>query len=348
MKDKSTRQLAIWLYIGTFAILIQIILGGITRLTGSGLSITEWKPLLGAIPPMNTAAWEKSFQQYQQIAQYKIVNSHFNLEDYKTIYFWEWLHRNWARMLGILFLIPYLIFQAKKQIPPKLQIHLITLFILGIMQGLIGWIMVRSGLNNTAISVSDLKLAVHFIAAIGLLSYTLWIAFHLSIAQEQFYQPINRKQSYYFLLGLIYVQLVAGAFMAGSKAALAAPTWPDMNGFVIAPDLFNSQADSHLRYLLLIQVVHRILAYLILIKTVQLWYKNRGLNKHPLSFIMTDLPLILVFIQVMLGVCSLVFNFEPQMKVFAILHQFTAIILLANVLLVCYLHKKQCRLKFNS
>src|SRR5690606_25315793 len=126
---------------------IQVLLGGITRLTGSGLSITEWKPILGTIPPLNEQAWQEAFLKYQQIAQYKLLNSHFSLSDFKAIYFWEWFHRNWARFMGLVFIIPFVYFIFTKKIDKKMIKPMIILFLLGALQGLIGWIMVKSGLN---------------------------------------------------------------------------------------------------------------------------------------------------------------------------------------------------------
>lgn len=340
MKDKVDRRLAIWLYCGAAGILIQILLGGITRLTGSGLSITEWKPLLGAIPPLNAAEWEHSFHQYKQIAQYKIVNTHFNLEDYKAIYFWEWLHRNWARMLGLLFIIPYLLFSLKNEIPKKLHLHLIVLFVLGTLQGFMGWIMVKSGLNDTDITVSDLRLAIHFLAAVVLFAYTLWVAFWISIPNYLILPPLHSKQTPFLLLIVIILQLFFGALMAGSKAALSAPTWPDMNGSLLPTALYETGADPHWRYLLVVQFIHRLLAYLILAFTIILYYRTGKQRPQQFSFVTTKLPLLLTLVQLALGICSVIYSFEPFVRNFALLHQLVALLLVSNVLLICYLNQK--------
>ncbi|TCC81686.1 COX15/CtaA family protein, partial [Pedobacter hiemivivus] len=172
MKVKDNKQIATWLYFGAGTIIIQILLGGITRLTGSGLSITEWQPLLGTIPPLNQSAWQTSFDKYKEIAQFHIVNSHFTLEDYKSIFFWEWLHRNWARFIGIAFLFPLIYFLIRKKIEKKLLFSLLFLFILGLLQAIIGWIMVKSGLNDINIKVNHIRLSIHFVAALILLCYT--------------------------------------------------------------------------------------------------------------------------------------------------------------------------------
>ena len=140
--------IARWLLLGVALLMIQVVLGGITRLTGSGLSITEWKPLLGALPPMNENEWQILFEKYKHIAQFKLLNQDFTISDFKFIYFWEWLHRNWARLISIVFLIPFFFFMYKKMITKEMIPKLIALFVLGLSQGLIGWIMVASGLND--------------------------------------------------------------------------------------------------------------------------------------------------------------------------------------------------------
>src|SRR5689334_1241383 len=189
---RSSRPVAIWLLIGIFMLVVQVLLGGITRLTGSGLSITEWKPIMGALPPMNNHDWNIAFEKYKQIAQYKYVNAYFTLSDFKSIFFWEWFHRLWARLIGVVFLIPFVIFIIQKRFGKDMIRPLIILFILGGLQGLVGWIMVKSGLEDEGLLyVSHYKLAIHFIFALGLLCYTLWFALQLLIPSNQI--TINNK-----------------------------------------------------------------------------------------------------------------------------------------------------------
>ncbi|RYG52193.1 MAG: heme A synthase, partial [Chitinophagaceae bacterium] len=229
--SRSSRPVAIWLLIGVLMIIVQVLLGGITRLTGSGLSITEWKPIMGALPPMHEKEWMEAFDKYKQIAQYKFLNSHFTLHDFKFIFFWEWFHRLWARLIGIVFIIPFIIFIIQKRFRKDMIRPLIILFLLGAMQGLVGWIMVQSGLNDSElVYVSHYKLAIHFILALGVLCYTLWFALKLLVPARHF--TFNRSLHTWmgWLIGILTIQLVYGAFMAGLKAATAAPTWPDING----------------------------------------------------------------------------------------------------------------------
>src|SRR5216110_2117694 len=172
--SKSSRPVAVWLLVGVVMIMIQVLLGGITRLTGSGLSITEWKPLLGTLPPLNDQQWNGAFEKYKQIAQFKYINSSFTLHDFKFIFFWEWLHRVWARLIAVAFIIPFIIFIILKRFKPKMVKPMIILFLLGALQGLVGWIIVMSGLNEENIYVSHYRLAIHFILALGLVCYALW------------------------------------------------------------------------------------------------------------------------------------------------------------------------------
>jgi cytochrome c oxidase assembly protein subunit 15 len=341
MKDRANRQIAAWLYCGAFCIFIQILLGGITRLTGSGLSITEWQPLLGVLPPITTAEWEHSFNQYKEIAQFKKLNSHFSLVDYQLIFFWEWLHRNWARLIGLIFIIPFIVFLFNKKINPKMFVRLTLLFLLGALQAAIGWIMVKSGLNDTAIAVNELKLAIHFSMALLLLSYTLWMAFKLSVSPLSIHYTKGQKSIAGFTFLLLLVQLFYGALMAGSKAALAAPTWPDMNGFIIPPELYTLKLRSASTRLLSIQFVHRMLAYTIGIMVLILYKNSSFLKAHAFTAILRHAVLLLVCVQIFLGVITLLNSISPSYRVYAILHQCTGVLLSMGVLLIFYLsHKK--------
>src|SRR3954469_17916727 len=188
--DRSTRIVANWIFLGVAMLVIQVLLGGITRLTGSGLSITEWKPIMGAMPPMSETQWQQAFGKYQQIAQYKYLNTHFTLSNFKFIFFWEWFHRLWARIIGIAFLIPFIWFLIKKSFKSWMVIPLVILFLLGALQGAIGWIMVQSGLNDNDVYVSHIRLAAHFMAAMVLICYAVVFGLKILIDQrERISQP---------------------------------------------------------------------------------------------------------------------------------------------------------------
>ncbi|WP_295677143.1 COX15/CtaA family protein [uncultured Mucilaginibacter sp.] len=336
---KNNRKVSIWLGVGVVMLMVQILLGGITRLTGSGLSITQWDPLMGALPPLNTHAWEQSFAHYRQIAQFKKLNSQFTLADYQSIFFWEWLHREWARLMGLVFLVPFVVFVLQKRISRGMVKPLAILFLLGGLQGAIGWIMVQTGLNDTDTAVNPVALAVHFICALCLLSWLVWMLLQLAVpAHQVVYRPVLRSANR-GLLVLLFVQLIYGALMAGSHAALSAPTWPDMNGAFIPDNLFGGADWVRKLYTdpLVIQVVHRSLAYLIGLSTI-LWFYlagktiSRGWLKK-----FSRVPLLLVFMQITLGVLAVVNSPFVGAIGFAVAHQFVGMLLLVSLLVTVFL-----------
>ncbi|MBI2730891.1 MAG: COX15/CtaA family protein [Sphingobacteriales bacterium] len=343
--NPSSRPVAIWLLTGVFMIMVQVLLGGITRLTGSGLSITEWKPILGALPPMNEQDWNTAFEKYKQIGQYKFLNPHFSIADFKSIYFWEWLHRNWARFIGVVFAIPFVIFIIQKRFKNEMINPLFILFLLGALQGLIGWIMVASGLNEENIYVNHIRLAIHFISALGLLCYTFWFALQLLVPSQQVsINPSLRKLTWRILVVLI-IQLIYGAFMAGHKAATISPTWPDMNGYAFPPNLFKQAhwLSNLTKNKLMVQFIHRGLAYLLLVLIVVWTWKA---FKHSSSSLFNKtkwLPMALVLLQVLLGILTVISspNMAPQhwgiFEWYAQLHQLVAMFLLISLVWMLYL-----------
>lgn len=336
MQSRSSRPVAIWLLIGVFMIIIQVLLGGITRLTGSGLSITEWKPIMGALPPMNEKDWMIAFEKYQQIAQYKYLNSHFTLGDFKFIFFWEWFHRLWARLIGVVFIIPFIIFIIQKRFKSEMIRPLVILFLLGGLQGLVGWIMVQSGLDDSELLyVSHYKLAIHFIFALVLLCYTLWFALKLLVPASQLIYDKKLRSFTGWLIALLTLQLIYGAFMAGLKAATAAPTWPSINGVWWPENIrsFGNREFAGISFLfdhpLVIHFIHRNLAYIITI-LLFIWSWQAFKTKSAYFFSRTRaLPLFLVFVQVILGILSVLYS--PDQRSFlwlAVAHQFIAMLLL--------------------
>ncbi|CAL1521012.1 COX15/CtaA family protein [Chitinophaga sp. MM2321] len=340
---KNSRPVAIWLYIGVGMLVIQVLLGGLTRLTGSGLSITEWQPLLGAFPPMNETDWQKAFDGYKQIAQYKYVNNHFTLTDFKFIFFWEWLHRDWARLIGFVFIIPFIYFVIKKKIDKSMINPMIVLFLLGALQGVIGWVMVMSGLNDENLYVSHIRLAVHFIAALVLLCYVFWFALKLSVPDREVLQVPGLRRLNIWLLMIVAVQLVYGAFMAGLHAALVANTWPDINGAWIPAGMF-SQGGFVVDIVhnpITIQFIHRGLAYLITILIALWWWKAAKVPVASWLHGTRYLPLLLVLLQVLLGVLTLL---SSQIKIplsYAILHQFVGMLLLLSLVWSLFLSRAE-------
>ena len=343
----SSKPVAIWLLVGVGMIIFQILLGGITRLTGSGLSITEWNVVTGTVPPLNQQQWIIEFEKYKQTPQFQFLNFDFTLKDFKFIFFWEWFHRFWARLMGIVFAIPFLIFLIQKRFRADMIRPLIILFLLGALQGAVGWIMVISGLDGDAIYVKPTRLALHFIFAMGLLCYTLWFALQLLVPHEQriIHKPLNKFT--WWIIGVLVLQLIYGGLMAGLKAATAAPTWPDINGSII-PEYMFRPPDGLLNLIenkITVHFIHRLLAYLLLV-LIFFWTRAALKIKATTLFLKTRwLPLLIVILQVTLGIVSVLTSIQiiPNhwgiFEWMAQVHQFTAMLLLLSLVWMGYLLK---------
>ncbi len=337
----KNRIVGYWLLIGVAMLIVQVLLGGITRLTGSGLSITEWKPILGAIPPLNEYDWHQAFLLYQEkTGQYKYLNQDFTISDFKFIYFWEWMHRNWARFISVVFLIPFVYFVVKRYFTPQMISKLVALFLLGAAQGLIGWIMVKSGLNDDNLYVSHIRLAVHFISALVLIGFTFWFAMSLLIKEEDLVTNHSLKRLTIAIIIVLFVQLTYGAFMAGLKAATAAPTWPSINGDYFPDSIWQA---SYIYDKINIHFIHRMLAYLLLI-LFTVWYVKSTRIKESLLFARIRIvPLLLVILQVLLGIFTvltsteLVKNGFGTFEYLAQAHQLIAMFLLMSLIAVLYI-----------
>ena len=342
--QRSSRPVAIWLLVGVGMIMVQVLLGGITRLTGSGLSITEWKPIMGTLPPMNEQNWNTVFEKYKQIAQFKYVNPHFTLHDFKFIFFWEWFHRLWARLIAIAFAIPFIIFLIQKKFKREMIKPMLILFLLGALQGLVGWIMVQSGLEDSEmIYVSHYKLAIHLVLALGLLCYTLWFALDLLVPKEQIIINNKLRNFTLWVIVLLVVQLIYGAFMAGLKAATAAPTWPLINGvwFPGNTHSFGSRKFSGLSFLtdhpLVVHFIHRSMAYIISI-LVFVWWRANKIQGTKFFAKTKIIPLLIVLLQVVLGVLTVLNAAAPNSFLWlAISHQFIAMLLLLSLVWMIYI-----------
>lgn len=339
LSQRSSKPVAIWLLIGVAMIMIQVLLGGITRLTGSGLSITEWKPIMGTLPPMNEQDWNMAFEKYKQIAQYKFINQHFTLGDFKQIYFWEWFHRLWARLIAVAFAIPFIIFIIQKRFKKEMIRPMLILFLMGLLQGLVGWIMVQSGLEDSELLyVSHYKLAIHFILALGVLCYALWFALELLVPKERL--TINKPMRKFtgWLIALLTLQLIYGAFMAGLKAAPAAATWPSINGSWLPGNIhsFGSRNYNGLSFLtdhpLVIHFIHRSLAYVIALLILIWWWKA---NRQPGAKLFQKtraVPLLLILLQLVLGIFTVLHAAKPDSFLWlAVAHQFVAMLLLLSL-----------------
>ena len=349
---RSSRAVAIWIYIGVIMLLVQVILGGITRLTGSGLSITEWNVATGAIPPLNTAQWQDAFDKYRQTPQYRLLNSGFSLADYQFIFFWEWFHRFWARLVGVVFLVGFAWLLWKRKIGSGMVRPLIILFLLGALQGAVGWIMVMSGLTGYAIYVQPTKLALHFVFALVLIVYTFWVGLQLSVPREVSLVGapagpiITLRRWTVAILCVLFVQLLYGALMAGHKAANVAPTWPTINGDWVPPGLFDHRSlfEALAGDKIAVQFIHRTLAYCLLMMVLAWTVKAARLPAAPDFFRpLRWLPLLLIGTQVLLGIGSLLTSpwIRPQHWVsfdwLAQVHQVTGLLFLLTMIGMLYL-----------
>jgi cytochrome c oxidase assembly protein subunit 15 len=310
----------VWLLAVAAAVVVQVLLGGITRLTDSGLSITEWKPILGVVPPTDDAGWADAFSKYQQIPQFKLLKSHLTLDEFKFIYFWEWFHRLWGRLLGFFFVVPLLVFWRQQRLE-GLKGRLLGLLALGGAQGVMGWVMVASGLQDL-VYVSHLRLAAHFMLAAVLLAALVWQGLVLLSppAARSPDRPLVRFTL--VLLGALAVQLTWGAFMAGLKAALAAPTWPTINGQWVPTGLFGG--GWWWNEPLAVHFVHRGLAYLLVVGVAGWWWKTRHALRTE-----RHVTAALVMAQVTLGVLTTVQSvYAGRLLWFGVAHQLTGLLLM--------------------
>jgi cytochrome c oxidase assembly protein subunit 15 len=334
------KNVAKWLYLGVFMLVIQIILGGITRLTESGLSITEWNPITGALPPLNTAQWQSEFAKYKGTDQFKYINADFSLSDFKSIFFWEWLHRTWARLMGIVFLVGFFYFLLKKQFKQDMIIPFIILFLLGAVQGAIGWIMVASGLVPKMLFVDHIKLATHFITALVLLCYTFWFALSISVPSNM--KVINKplKRFTRAIVIILFFQLIYGAFMAGLHAATAAPTWPTINGHWI-PDTMYQITPGWKNFIdnkIMVQFIHRGFAYTLLILVIIWTIQAKKFVGSALFSKAKFLPLALILLQVVLGITTVVLSpYRNNLVWFGVAHQLVAILFLMSMIFMVYI-----------
>ena len=319
------RPVRIWLYGLAAFVLLIVVVGGITRLTESGLSITSWKPISGVIPPLNDAEWQAEFEAYKQIPQYSVLNSWMSLDDFKYIFFWEWLHRLVARLLGVLFLVPFVIFLFQKRLSRDLALPLFGLFLLGGFQGALGWWMVSSGLSVLT-SVSQYRLAAHLTAAALLFIALVYVARSLSPGRV-----LGRVTGFHLatgtlLLALVILQLGAGAFVAGLDAGMGYNTWPLMDGAIIPDGMFvmDPAWKNLFENALTVQFIHRGLAYLIVAYVA--WLIWRRHKDGGFAGVHAWLPRIglAVLAQVVLGIATLLLGVPIDL---AVSHQAMAFLL---------------------
>ena len=331
------RAIALWLLACCAVIFGMIILGGVTRLTGSGLSMVEWAPIMGILPPLNQAEWQEAFLLYQQYPEYQLKNFHMSVDDFKSIFWFEYGHRLLGRSIGIIFLLPFLYFLFRGKIEKALTPKLIFMFVLGGLQGLMGWYMVKSGLVNDP-HVSQYRLTAHLGLAVLIYAYMFWVALGLlhpklndSMIRPDTENKIRRLSS--IIIGIVIITLLSGGFVAGTRAGFAFNTFPLMDGKLIPDGLFEQSPlwRNFFENIVTVQFDHRVLATLLFIVIPVFWLKTGKIQLQPLANTGRHLLLAALFLQITLGISTLLLVVPVAL---AAAHQAGAIVLLTAALFV--------------
>jgi len=341
MSSSTERALRIFLFISLIIVLFQVAVGGITRLTGSGLSMTEWKLISGSIPPLNEADWAETFEKYKQIPQFEIVNPLMDVNEFKWIYFWEYFHRMWGRW-GFLFLLGgFAWFLLRKKLNATWVRRFVILLVIYIMQGLLGWFMVKSGLSEN-IYVSHYRLAAHLMLALLIFCYIAWLYSELVAVKKRSMVLSSIRPMTWIIFLLLCFQIVYGAFMSGLRAAINYPSWPDYNGSLIPENMFFMKPllKNFGENLATVQFVHRSLAYLLFVLMLIFFFRIRKQIGPVVQRYNLLIPIILV-IQMVLGIVVLLSSKQGEISVlYGILHQLNGLLLFTNFLFVWFLLKK--------
>ena len=329
-EEKVEKLFSYWLFSSLILVFFIIVIGGLTRLTNSGLSIIEWELFKGIFPPMNDMTWNIYFEKYKTIPQYKLLNFNMTLDEFKIIFYWEYIHRILARLIGLFFLIPLIFFYFSKKIKKKYITTSKLVFFLIVFQGLVGWYMVKSGLVNN-ITVSHYRLALHLSIAIIIISTIFWLLKNVNNKEKKiFFKYSKNYLPYQFLLIIIFLQIILGAFVSGLDAGMIYQTWPLMGESYFPNDtlLINFESLIDFNNQSLIQYYHRNLAYLIIFYVIILSisiYKNR--IKHlfkPLAYL-----LLFLVLQIFLGIFTLLSGLNIFL---ASAHQISSVLLIFSAL----------------
>ena len=323
-------QIRAWLICLSLLLVFMILVGGLTRLTDSGLSITEWKPILGAFPPVTEQAWDLEFEKYKLIPEYILQNSGMLLSEFKIIYWWEWGHRQLGRIIGLVWFLGFSWFLVSKKIPVGWTGRLLTLGALGGFQGAVGWWMVSSGLSNNMLDVASYRLATHLGIAFIILGFILWYTLILGLSEADLLVRLRtRDQSIYSkstgLMHLIFLQILLGALVAGIDAGRNYVDWPLMAGGFLPPDLFalepvwrNFFEDDGL-----VQFIHRMSGYILFLFGIYVWFRSRKSGNSQIRNAIS-LVMLIIFLQMAIGVITVMYSAPWHIAIF---HQFGAIVL---------------------
>lgn len=326
LRSDRSAPVAIWLLIVAAMVLAMVVVGGATRLTDSGLSITEWKPVTGAIPPMSDQDWSEEFARYREIPQYQQLNQGMTLAAFKSIYWWEWGHRFLGRLVGVVFAVPFIWFLVRQQLPRRLVWRCGGLFVLGGLQGAVGWWMVASGLSER-VSVAPERLAVHLGLAFALLGGLIWTSLDAwaGSPRQTITGPWTRRA--FALIGLIYLQILLGALVAGNDAGLVYNDWPMMNGALLPKDYAGDGLWATLAHSQgAVQLHHRLAGYLLVVFGLAMGvgaWRSRYLNDD--ARIIALAVAVTIGLQAVLGIATLMLGVPIWLGV---LHQvFAALVL---------------------
>ena len=339
-----------WLLLGLFLVLMQIVIGGITRLTGSGLSITEWEIVTGTIPPLNEDSWRKNFEKYKGTPQYEKINEGMSLDQFKFIYFWEYQHRLWARFMGFSFIIPFVIFWIRKQIDIYIIKRLFVVIGFAILAAIFGWLMVASGLNDRP-WVNAYKLSIHLSIGIAVFLSLLWCileCFYKGKNQSVDYDFVRMNCGLWLLFGLICLQIIFGGIVSGMKAALAFPSWPYMQGVLVPRILLEWDKwnwENIVYYdrtefaVTLAQFLHRNTAYAISVGTIALIYII--MKRSSLSFLRGCGIIFgaLLLLQVILGILTLLHSKGRIPLLYGVLHQAVGVLVISSFFVLHYIFR---------
>jgi cytochrome c oxidase assembly protein subunit 15 len=330
----------VWLMVLFALVAVMIAVGGMTRLTDSGLSITEWAPVTGAMPPLSAADWDAEFAAYQATPQYALMNRGMTMEEFRTIYWWEWGHRQLGRLIGLVWALGLAVFVLTRAIPPGWTGRLVLPGVLGGVQGAIGWWMVHGGLQEGMISVPSYRLAVHLGLAFVILGLLAWNVFLIGRRDAELMQARRAGEPKLFAMGtglmhLAFLQILLGALVAGIDAGRAFPTWPLMGDGFLPPDPFTREPvwRNFFEDAGLVQFIHRMAGYLLLAFGIFAWSRGR-LSPHVATRFAFNAMLAMMLVQVVIGIVTVLYSAPVQV---AILHQVGAVVLWVLILRARYL-----------
>jgi cytochrome c oxidase assembly protein subunit 15 len=328
LRSDRSRPVAIWLFVVAVLVFAMVVVGGATRLTDSGLSITQWKPIMGAMPPMSEQAWQANFALYKQIPQYRLVNAGMTLEAYKGIFWWEWAHRLLGRLVGLVFALPFAFFLIRRMIPRRLIWRCVVLLALGGLQGLVGWWMVSSGLSER-VSVAPERLMIHLGLALALFVMLIWTALDAWAGAPRIEERTTWRGWALAFLGAVFFQSLLGALVAGNDAGLVYNDWPLMNGALVPAEyaghgFWGTLAHSQGA----VQLHHRLMAYALFVAAIVIGVAAARTRRMPEEAKAAAYGLVgVVFVQAGLGIWTLMAAVPLALGV---LHQAGAAILLAT------------------